>query len=327
MVLLVLGLLNLNDRIMTRDDFVWILIEAFAQDSPECFFKAQQKLKHKNEGYPKKGFAEGLTSAFKWLYHHVNRPDRLHYMINTAPGQVIEGVVNDENQIESLRKMGEVSFPEKNMLQVCRESDNATVLLLESSAMELLWPELFRFFYPLFEGEVPAAPMFTTDEAEAYGGITEAICIPDKIADYFPPFYQKPEESKSENVSIGNNPGHLPAIIQQEEIQKSKLPLVNDHKLNINQLALVLFYSGEIVTRSNCNEIVRQYGYESGEKLYQRFICYSNSCDRKARLETDLKTKKKIRLFESILPHLSKKGRAAAEQDIRQIRINMDAEY
>jgi hypothetical protein len=325
--MLVLGLLNLNDKIMTREDFVWTLIESFAQDSPECFFKAQQKLKHKNEGYPKKGFAEGLTRAFKWLYHHVNRPDRLHYRINTSPGQVIEGVATDETQIENLRKMGEVSFPEKNMLQVCRESDNATVLMLESAAMELLWPELFRFLNPLFEGEVPPAPMFTQDEAEAYGGIAEAICIPDKIADYFPPIYQEPEESKNENMSIGSNPDHLPSVVQQEEMPKSKLPVVRDHKLNINQLALILLYSEVIVTRSNCNEIVRLYGYESGEKLYQRFICYSSSCDRRARLATDLKTKKKIRLFESILPHLSKKGRATAEQDIRQIRKNMDAEY
>jgi hypothetical protein len=326
-VLLVFGLLNLNDKIMTRDDFVWILIEAFAQDSPECFFKAQQKLKHKNDGYPKKGFAEGLTRAFKWLYHHVNRPDRLHYRINTSPGQVIEGVIKDENQIESLRKMGEVSFPDKNFLQVCRESDNATVLMLESAAMELLWPELFRFLNPLFEGEVPPAPMFTQDEAEAYGGIAEAICIPDKIANYFPPIDQEPEESKSENMSIGNNPDHLPAILKQKEIPGLNLPEVNDNKLNISQLALILFYSDVIVTRSNCNEIVRQYGYESGEKLYQRYICYSNSCDRRARLATDLKTKKKIRLFESILPYLSKKGRTAAEKDIGQIKIHLDVEY
>jgi len=312
---------------MTRDDFVWILIESFAQDSPECFFRAQQKLKHKNEGYPKKGFAEGLTRAFKWLYHHVNRPDLLHYRINTSPGQVIDGIVQDEKQIESLSKLGEVSFPEKNMLQVCRESDNATVLMLESSAMELLWPELFRFLNPLFEGEVPTAPMFTREEAETYGGIAEAICIPDKIAGYFPPIDQEPTESKSENMSVGSNPDQLPAVVQKEKTPEQNTTEVRGNHLNINQLALVLFYNDVIVTRSNCKEIVRQHGYESGEKLYQRYKSYSVQCDRRARLETDLKTKKKIRLFESILPHLSKKGRAAAERDIAQIKINLDAEY
>jgi len=325
-MLLDFGLLNLNGKIMTKDDFVCILIEAFAQDSPENFFRAQQKLRHKKGGYPKKGFADGLIRAFKWLHFHVNRTDHSQYLINTPSGQVISGVLMDNSQIESLRKMGELSFPGKNVLQICRESDFETALILESASMEMLWPELFRFLNPLFEGDVPHAPMFTHNEAAEYGGITEIYYIPDGITNYFTPIGTEPVERRSKDSNLNNNPDNLPAIVQEGKPELI-VRAAGGTKFSINQLALILVYTGVTVTRRNSNEIVRKYGYESGEKLYQRYKLFSSSCDRRARLETDLQTKHKIQLFEGILGYLSKKERIAAEKDIAQIKKNLREEY
>jgi hypothetical protein len=97
--------------------------------------------------------------------------------------------------------------------------------------------------------------------------------------------------------------------------------------LNINQLALILVYTGVTVTRLNSKEIVRKYGYESGEKLYQRYKYFSVPTNRKGRLETDLQTNHKIQLFEGILRYLSRKERVAAENDIAQIKRNLKVEY
>src|SRR5690606_32483357 len=52
-------------------------------------------------------------------------------------------------------------------------------------------------------------------------------------------------------------------------------------ELTINQIALKYVYSEIQITRENGNKIAKEYGHNSGEKLFQRFTYYSSAANRK----------------------------------------------
>jgi hypothetical protein len=87
--------------------------------------------------------------------------------------------------------------------------------------------------------------------------------------------------------------------------------------LSLRQIALMYFYEGKQITRENGDSIAKQYGHNSGEKLFQHFTYYSATPNRigKPSPFTQTKLKNKIDLFQSVVNLLpeSKKQRAIDE--------------
>ena len=113
--------------------------------------------------------------------------------------------------------------------------------------------------------------------------------------------------------------GFYSGIVNKVEEQVKKYPKLfatfdkcehtkteNDNKqllLSINQIALKYAYEGLQITRENGNKIAKDYGYNSGEKLFQRFTYFSSSANRKGKpkLCTPKTLDNKIKLIESII--------------------------
>jgi len=83
----------------------------------------------------------------------------------------------------------------------------------------------------------------------------------------------------------------------------SPQPTKGKPKLTINQIALKYVYSELQITRDNGNEIVKQYGHNSGEKLFQKFTYYSSTANRKGKPTpcSLIKLDNKIKLLESVI--------------------------
>jgi hypothetical protein len=104
-------------------------------------------------------------------------------------------------------------------------------------------------------------------------------------------------------------------ILKTDIPDKDKKP-----ELTISQIALKLIYEGISVTRENCNEVILNYGHNSGDKLYNEYTYYSSTSNRKGNPEPPTKVKflNKIKLFEGVIEvlKLDKKERAIAELNI-----------
>lgn len=108
--------------------------------------------------------------------------------------------------------------------------------------------------------------------------------------------------------------------------QLTKRPKPN---LSIDQIALKYAYEQEQITRANGNEIARQYGHTSGEKLFQRYTHYSKASNRrgKPRLCTPKKLENKMKLVESIIDILSIDKQTKAKEEISILKKIYDEEY
>jgi hypothetical protein len=108
--------------------------------------------------------------------------------------------------------------------------------------------------------------------------------------------------------------------INFENRKKIYFPIPKPKKnpsLILRQIALMYFYEGKQITRENGDSIAKQYGHNSGEKLFQHFTYYSATPNRigKPSPFTQTKLKNKIDLFQSVVNLLpeSKKQRAIDE--------------
>jgi len=99
----------------------------------------------------------------------------------------------------------------------------------------------------------------------------------------------------------------------QKKINKSE-------KLSIPQIALIHYYNGVTVTRVNANEIIKRYGYTSGEKLFQVFSKYSSRSNRIEDEGTDKKNLNKLKLLESIIPFLNDENQQKAIDEINTLK-------
>lgn len=99
--------------------------------------------------------------------------------------------------------------------------------------------------------------------------------------------------------------------------------------LTINQIALKYVYSEIQITRKNGNEIAKEYGHNSGEKLFQRFTFYSSPANRKGRPQpcTPKKLKNKIELLESVLEHLPKDKQNRIKDEVSILKTIQETEY
>jgi hypothetical protein len=92
----------------------------------------------------------------------------------------------------------------------------------------------------------------------------------------------------------------------------------NNPELSLSQIALKYVWEGQCISNENCSEIAQQYGYTSGDALYNKYCTYSSAANRKASSDLSRKQlKNKINLFESVIDLLpeSKKNKAREELD------------
>lgn len=100
-------------------------------------------------------------------------------------------------------------------------------------------------------------------------------------------------------------------------------------ELTITQIALKYAYEELLITRVNGNEIARQYGYNSGEKLFQKFIHFSSVANRKGKPFpcTPKKLTNKIKLIESIIESLPTDKQERAKDEVSILKKIYEAEY
>lgn len=103
-------------------------------------------------------------------------------------------------------------------------------------------------------------------------------------------------------------------------------------KFSVPQIALIYVYEGIQITRENAVEIAAKYGYtakNSGEGLYQDYLKYVNVNDRKAKptAETKKTLNNKIKLFESVVNHLSVNNKQRAIDEINILKTIFKKEY
>jgi len=100
-------------------------------------------------------------------------------------------------------------------------------------------------------------------------------------------------------------------------------------RLTINQIALKHYYEGNEVTKNNCNEIIRQYGHQSGSKLYIRYCYFTSTANRKGTPTpcTPRKLTNKINLIESVIKTLPKNKKSLATNDMNYLKSLFDSEY
>lgn len=100
-------------------------------------------------------------------------------------------------------------------------------------------------------------------------------------------------------------------------------------ELKIDQIALKYAYEGLQITRENGNEIAKEYGHNSGEKLFQRFTYFSSSANRKGKpnLCTPKKLDNKIKLIESIIELLPTDKQQRAKDEVSILKKIYEAEY
>jgi PBP1b-binding outer membrane lipoprotein LpoB len=112
-------------------------------------------------------------------------------------------------------------------------------------------------------------------------------------------------------------------LLPPQPIEKQK------SKLTINQIALKYAYEGLQITRENGNEIIKQYGLTSGEKLFQRFTYYTSIANRKGKPIgcTPKKLRIKIKLIESVIELLPIEKQQRAIDEVSILEKIYEAEY
>jgi hypothetical protein len=114
----------------------------------------------------------------------------------------------------------------------------------------------------------------------------------------------------------------------EQELQPQ--PIVKEKpELKIDQIALKYAYEGLRITRENGNDIAKEYGHNSGEKLFQRFTYFSSSANRKGKpnLCTPKKLDNKIKLIESIIELLPTDKQERAKDEVSILKKIYEAEY
>jgi len=116
--------------------------------------------------------------------------------------------------------------------------------------------------------------------------------------------------------------------ILKNETQESKIKKIKS-KLSINQIALKYSYEYSTITRNNGDQIAKEYGHNSGEKLFQRFSFYSSNANRNAEpdLCTPNKLKNKINLIKSVIDILPIDKQETAKNDVSKLESIYNDKY
>jgi hypothetical protein len=108
--------------------------------------------------------------------------------------------------------------------------------------------------------------------------------------------------------------------ILNNETQESKIKKIKP-QLSINQIALKYVYEYSTITRNNGDQIAKEYGHNSGEKLFQRFTFFSSNANRKAEPNgcTPKLLKNKIDLIKSVIDILPFDKQETAKNDVSKL--------
>lgn len=107
---------------------------------------------------------------------------------------------------------------------------------------------------------------------------------------------------------------------EQQLKQNNFINKRNNSELSISQIALKFVYLGKQITRENCKTIAQEYGYKSGEKLYQRFTYFSSPANRRGAESTPKKHQNKIDLIESVIKFLPEDKKQQAIEDVSKLK-------
>jgi hypothetical protein len=139
------------------------------------------------------------------------------------------------------------------------------------------------------------------------------------------------QQGKFQKFTLPNSFLSRSNVQQQSNIEAlPPQPIVKQKpELKIDQIALKYAYEGLQVTRENGNDIAKEYGHNSGEKLFQRFTYFSSSANRKGKpnLCTPKKLDNKIKLIESIIELLPIDKQERAKDEVSILKIIYEAEY
>jgi hypothetical protein len=116
-------------------------------------------------------------------------------------------------------------------------------------------------------------------------------------------------------------------LIDKHLINKAFIDSIPE--LKIDQIALKYVYEGLQITRENGNDIAKQYGHNSGEKLFQRFTYYSSPANRKGKPTpcTPKKLDNKIKLIESLIEILPSDKQERAKDEVSILKTIYETEY
>lgn len=90
-------------------------------------------------------------------------------------------------------------------------------------------------------------------------------------------------------------------------------------KLSMKQIALKYYYEGKLITRANGNEIARQYGQNSGEKLFHEFTYFSSTANRTGSEDSEKKLINKIKLISSIVDSIEEPYNQRAIDELKNL--------
>ena len=124
-------------------------------------------------------------------------------------------------------------------------------------------------------------------------------------------------------------------VLKNKEESKTEQPLAENTEnetvqiLSLKQIALKYIYEGKQITRENGNEIAREYGYTSGEKLFQHYTFYTSVANRKGKPTplTQKKLSNKIALIESVIAILPTDKQQRAVDELEILKKIFESEY
>ena len=131
------------------------------------------------------------------------------------------------------------------------------------------------------------------------------------------------------NIVIDESTPLIKELVSQQINTTDAKSKTHTKKLSLTQIALKFVYEGGIINRENGNKIANDYGHTSGESLYQKFIKFSNTTDRKAIPNplTQVKLRNKIELFESVLGLLVPQYHDRIKDEIKILKDHYSNEY
>ena len=116
-----------------------------------------------------------------------------------------------------------------------------------------------------------------------------------------------------------------PQILNQAHQQIGK-PKQDNPLLTIRQIALKSFYEGNYLSRKNCEEIAKEYGYKASGKLYQLYTFYSYHSNRTKPEDSIKKNQNKLTLFETVIKLLetNQKAKQLAIVDMNNLKATIE---
>jgi hypothetical protein len=98
-------------------------------------------------------------------------------------------------------------------------------------------------------------------------------------------------------------------------------------EITLREIALIYIYQNKIITRENAPPIAREYGFESGDKLYQYYTLYLPTSNRIKPEDSKVKTKNKIQWIEKIIDYLDNKFKESAIKELESLKASSNKEF